>query len=156
PLESSTRGPPAGADRQRAPDVPPHAEDAQVVLDRAGVTAAGLTPYEARRRLDEHGKNTLPEAPQKSALRRLIEPLASPLVPMLLAAAGIAIVVGATSSHDVPLLSRYGDAIAILLIVILNAVLGYYQERRAEAALEALQKLSAPHARVRRDGKVAV
>src|SRR4029079_14824804 len=54
------------------------------------------------------------------------------------------------------LLSRFGDAIAILLIVVLNAFLGYYQERRAEAALDALQKLSAPNARLRRGGKVVV
>ena len=49
---------------------------------------------------------------------------------------------------------RFGDAIAILLIVVLNAVLGYYQERRAEAALDALQKMQTPNARVRRDDKV--
>ena len=78
----------------------------------------------------------------------------------LLAAAVIAVIVGLTAKGDgtegESLLQRFGDAIAILLIVILNAFLGYYQERRAEAALEALQKLSAPNARVRRDGKAAV
>ena len=51
---------------------------------------------------------------------------------------------------------RFGDAIAILLIVALNAVLGFYQERRAEAALDALQKMQTPNARVRRGDEVKI
>ncbi len=74
----------------------------------------------------------------------------------LLAAATIAVVVGITSGREHGLLARFGDAIAILLIVVLNAFLGFYQERRAEAALDALQKMSAPNARLRRGGKVIV
>ncbi|RYG64201.1 cation-translocating P-type ATPase, partial [bacterium] len=77
----------------------------------------------------------------------------NPIVLTLLVAAVIALVDGA-SKHDEPLLVRYGDAIAIFLIVFLNAVLGFYQEQRAEAALDALQKMQTPNARVRRDGVV--
>src|SRR5262247_98359 len=65
-------------------------------------------------------------------------------------------VVGFTATEGQSILNRFGDAIAILLIVILNAFLGYYQERRAEAALDALQRLSAPNARLRRGGKVVI
>jgi len=116
----------------------------------------GLTEAEAEKRLKEHGPNRLPEGKKKSALLRLLEQFANPLVLTLLAAAIIAVVVGFTAAAHESFLTRFGDAIAILLIVVLNAFLGYYQERRAEAALDALQKLSAPSARVRRDGKVAV
>jgi len=139
----------------RAPDRP-HAEDVTTFLERVGASSLhGLSEAEAARRLEEHGPNRLPDAEKKSTLRRIGEQFANPLVLTLLAAAAIAVIVGFTESHG-SILTRFGDAIAILLIVILNAFLGYYQERRAEAALDALQKLSAPTARVRRDGKVAV
>jgi Ca2+-transporting ATPase len=84
---------------------------------------------------------------------QLVSQFTNPIVLTLLAAAAIAIVDGASRSFE-PLLVRYGDAIAILIIVTLNAVLGFFQERRAEAALDALQKMQTPHARVRRDNEV--
>ncbi|MDI1436690.1 cation-translocating P-type ATPase [Polyangium sorediatum] len=133
-----------------------YAEDIDALLGRLGASSSGgLDEAEAEARLAKYGKNRLPDPPQKSALRRLFEQFANPLVLTLLAAAAIAVVVGFTD-HEGGILHRFGDAIAILLIVILNAFLGYYQERRAEAALDALQKLSAPSARVRRGGKVKV
>jgi Ca2+-transporting ATPase len=147
---------PQGGTGDGAGKVPAHAEELDALLARLGASgSAGLDEDEATARLARHGRNVLPEPPRKSTLRRLLEQFANPLVLTLLAAAAIATVVGFTD-HDGPLLSRFGDAIAILLIVILNAFLGYYQERRAEAALDALQKLSAPSARVRRSGKVQV
>ena len=134
-----------------------HALDINAFLERVDVSSsAGLTEVEAARRLEAHGPNRLPEQKRKSNLLRLLEQFMNPLVLTLLAAAIIAVVVGFTSSSETGILSRFGDAIAILLIVVLNAFLGYYQERRAEAALDALQKLSAPNARVRRGGKLAV
>ncbi|MGK4003336.1 cation-translocating P-type ATPase [Sorangium sp. So ce1036] len=137
--------------------IPVHAEEVGAFLERVGVSSAGgLTDAEAQRRLAEHGKNRLPETKKKSALVRILEQFANPLVLTLLAAAAIAVVVGVTADRTESFLHRFGDAIAILLIVVLNAFLGYYQERRAEAALDALQKLSAPNARVRRGGKTLV
>ncbi len=134
-----------------------HAEEIKVFLARVDVKSTdGLAEVEAKKRLDEHGLNKLPEAKKKSAILRILGQFANPLVLTLLAAATIAVVVGATSGSNEGFLTRFGDAIAILLIVILNAFLGYYQERRAEAALDALQKLSAPNARLRRGGKVVV
>ncbi len=139
------------------PNALAHAEEVSVVLGRAGVEIAkGLDDAEAARRLADEGPNSIPDAPRKSALVRILEQLVNPLVLTLLAAAAIAIVVGFTSGAEGGILARFGDAIAILLIVILNAILGYYQERRAEAALDALQKLSAPSARVRRGGRTVV
>ncbi|AUX45277.1 ATPase [Sorangium cellulosum] len=137
--------------------IPVHAEEVGAFLERVGVSSSGgLSEAEAQKRLAEHGKNRLPETKKKSALVRILEQFANPLVLTLLAAAAIAVVVGVTADQSESFLHRFGDAIAILLIVVLNAFLGYYQERRAEAALDALQKLSAPNARVRRDGRTAV
>jgi Ca2+-transporting ATPase len=152
----------AGARAKAAPSgglaiVPPHAEDCDVFLQRVEISSsAGLTEAVVAKLLAEVGPNSLPEGKKKSAIRRIAEQFVNPLVLTLLAAAAIAIVVGFTASSTMSFLARFGDAIAILLIVVLNAFLGYYQERRAEAALDALQRLSAPNARLRRDGKVVV
>ncbi len=140
-----------------AAPVPAHAEDCNRFLERVEVSSsAGLSEAAVAERLAEFGANQLPEGKKKSALLRILEQFINPLVLTLLAAAVIAIVVGFTASSSQSFLSRFGDAIAILLIVVLNAFLGYYQERRAEAALDALQRLSAPNARLRRGGKVVV
>jgi Ca2+-transporting ATPase len=117
----------------------------------------GLTEADAKARLAKYGTNELPSSPPPSALKRIIAQFANPIVLTLLAAAVVATVNGASSSHaNVTWLARYGDAIAIALIVVLNAVLGFYQERRAEAALDALKKMQTPNARVRRDDQVKV
>jgi P-type Ca2+ transporter type 2C len=134
-----------------------HAEDVAVFLKRISTNSAdGLSEDEASQRRAEHGLNRLPEGKKKSAWLRIAEQFMNPLVLTLLGAAAIALWVGVTAAHGESFLTRFGDAIAILLIVILNAFLGYYQERRAEAALDALQQLSAPSARLRRGGKVVV
>ncbi len=115
----------------------------------------GLSPKEVEERRQKYGPNKLPDPPKKNKLLQLLEQFVNPLVLTLLAAAIVAVVVGFSSSEG-SVLSRFGDAIAILLIVILNALLGYFQEQRAEAALDALQKMTAPTARVKRDGQVTV
>jgi Ca2+-transporting ATPase len=115
----------------------------------------GLKAAEVEKLTARYGLNKLPDPPKKSRLLQFLEQFINPLVLTLLAAAVVAVIVGFSDSEG-SLLSRFGDAIAILLIVVLNALLGYVQERRAEAALDALQKMTAPTARVRRDGQVAV
>ena len=115
----------------------------------------GLASSVAADRLRKHGPNEILAPPGPSSLRKLLAQFANPIVLTLLVAAVIAIVDGA-SRPDEPMLVRFGDAIAILLIVALNAVLGFVQEQRAEAALDALQRMQTPRARVRRDGEVRV
>ena len=133
---------------------PLHAESCDAILDRVAADAArGLSSADAAARLAKDGPNELPPPPRPSALVQLASQFTNPIVLTLLAAAAIAIVDGASRSFE-PLLVRYGDAIAILIIVSLNALLGFFQERRAEAALDALQKMQTPHARVRRDDHV--
>src|SRR6185295_5490713 len=105
----------------------------------------GLTGDEARRRFAISGANEIRRAPRPSRAKMLLGQLASPLIWLLLVAAAVS---GA--------LGEIADAIAIAFIVIVNALVGFFQEHRAENALEALRTLTAPRARVRRDGRQAV
>src|SRR5688500_2687065 len=98
---------------------------------------AGLGGAEAARRLAEHGRNELAQAPPEPWWRRLGRQFADLLIWVLIAAALLAGVLG-----------EWVDAIAIIAIVVLNGLLGFVQEGRAEQALAALRKLSSPHAKV--------
>ena len=135
---------------------PAHAESVEVLIEHFEADPSkGLASKAARDRLEKYGRNELPPAPRPSALKRFLGQFTNPIVLTLLAAAVIALVDGAHRHHE-PALVRYGDAIAIFLIVALNAILGFYQEQRAEAALDALEKMQTPNAKVLRDGKVIV
>ena len=118
--------------------------------------ARGLTHEAAKAALEKHGPNELPSSPPVSTWKRIIAQFANPIVLTLLVAAVVATVNGASSNAEASFLVRYGDAVAIALIVVLNAVLGFYQERRAEAALDALKKMQTPNARVRRSDQVRI
>jgi len=130
----------------------PYAASAALTCEPLGVDpTAGLTDGEAAARCSQFGENRLPEPPRQSEIRRFFRQLESPLVLVLIGAAAIATVVGVTERGGSFLL-RFGDALAILMIVLLNALLGYFQEHRAESALRALSRLSVPRARVLRAG----
>jgi Ca2+-transporting ATPase len=144
-------------DNPGKPRRPPHAEDVERVLEELGVDPSkGLSSADVNKRLAQFGPNRLPDPPRKSVWARLFGQLANPLVLTLLGAAAIAVVVGVSAHDETGFLTKFGDAIAILLIVIVNAVLGFVQESRAEAALDALKSMTAPTARVRRNGDVTV
>ena len=133
-----------------------HSRSAETVLRALGGDAAhGLAQAEAQGRYELYGPNALPSPPAPSRLLQFVKQFANPIVLTLLGAAIIALIEGLTR-HSASVLARFGDTIAITLIVLLNACLGFYQEVRAEAALDALQKLQTPKARVRRDDQVAV
>jgi len=128
----------------------PHAVSPRIICEALRVDPGrGLDAQESSRRRERCGPNSLPEPPQASELRRFLRQLESPLVLVLIAAAAIATAVG-FGEHGGSFAARFGDALAIALIVLLNAGLGYSQERRAEAALRTLSHLSVPHARVLR------
>ena len=103
----------------------------------------GLSQAEAQRRLAEHGPNELIDRGLKSPWLILWEQLTAVMVVILIIAALVS-----------ALLGDYKDAIAIMAIVILNAILGFSQEYRAEKAMAALKKMAVPTVKVRRDGRV--
>lgn len=102
----------------------------------------GLTPAEADRRLDAHGPNSLPEKPGKPAWRLFLDQYKSLLTLVLLAAGILAGLIGDTT-----------DMAVILVVVLFNSGLGFYQEYRAEKILDTLKSMLAQHSRVRRDGQ---
>ncbi|MFZ5858870.1 MAG: cation-translocating P-type ATPase [Chloroflexota bacterium] len=118
-----------------------HALNTEEVLKNLKVKDRGLTTEEARSRQAAYGLNQLMEAPRPGLLHMLWEQINSFVVWLLI----IASVISALLGDEI-------EAAAIMAIVVLNAVLGIIQERRAEEALAALKKLAAPEAQVLRDG----
>ncbi len=119
-----------------------------VVGRMASDRTAGLTAGEAARRLAEHGPNELESEPPTPVWRRVVAQLADPLVVLLLAAVTVSLVAWVGEGAE----GWPFDALVIGVIVVLNAVLGVAQERRAEDAVAALAQISAPVASVVRDG----
>lgn len=109
----------------------------------------GLTSSVAADRLRTHGPNALPAAPRVSLWRRLLRQFASPLIYLLLFALAFDVMVWAVEGAD----GWPVEAVAIGLILLLNAGLGLYQEQRSEAALARLAALAGAHAWVLRDGQ---
>lgn len=111
-------------------------------------TPDGLTQAQADERLARDGHNVLAEPPKPSVVKRFFAQLADPMILVLLAAALVSAVTSAYAHES------FADVIIILLVVIINAVLGVYQESKAEQAIAALKALSAAHSRVLRGGKI--
>ncbi|MGC1306674.1 MAG: cation-translocating P-type ATPase [Phormidesmis sp.] len=125
-----------------------HALEIQAALEAlSSSTDNGLSSVEAEQRLAEYGPNELKETGGRSRLRILLDQFADVMLLMLIAVAIVAAVL------DVRAGSFPKDAIAISAIVLLNAVLGYLQESRAEQALAGLKSLSAPNVLAIRGGK---
>ena len=118
-----------------------HALKAEEVLQSLKVRDQGLTTEEAASRQVAYGLNQLLEAPRPGLLSMLWEQINTFVVWLLIIASVVSALLGDTI-----------EASAIMAIVVLNAVLGIVQERRAEEALAALKKLAAPEAQVMRDG----
>ena len=119
-------------------------QDVSAVLSHFEVDAQeGLTEELAARRLKEYGPNELLDTGGRRPWEIIWEQLRGPMILLLIVAAGISAYLDETA-----------DAIVILAIVVLNAVLGFFQEYRAEKAIAALKQLAVPHVRVRRNGQV--
>ena len=122
-----------------------HSDTLHEVLSRLETDQEqGLSLQEGEKRLAEHGENRLEEAKQAGMLRRVLGQLKDPMILVLLAAAALSFFAG--GGQD------WLDAAIILLIVLFNTVISVSQEDNARKALEALRKLSAPKARVIREG----
>ncbi|MGE5048802.1 MAG: cation-translocating P-type ATPase [Deltaproteobacteria bacterium] len=129
--------------------LPPYRLHAAEVVAALGSDAKrGLSGEEVARRLLHHGKNELPRAPPVPAWRRFLAGFRDPLTTLLLVATVVSLVAWWIERESpVPY-----EALTIVAIVILNGVLGFLQESRAEQAIAALEAMSAPSARVLRDG----
>ena len=129
----------------------PYCKDIQDVLEDVGSTAEGLSTQQAQERLAKYGPNKLKEAEKLSLFQRFVEQLKDPMLIILLAAAAVSALTGMLSGH-----SEWAEVIIILAVVLLNAILGVIQESKAEAAIEALQNMTAATCKVLRDGKMVV
>lgn len=127
-----------------APSAHWHALDPDEALKRLDSSTEGLTGEEATRRLQETGLNLLEAEEEVGPLRLLVRQVHNPLIYLLAGAAVLSLLVG----HGV-------DAGVIAGVIVLNSLLGFFQEWRAEGALAALREMAAPHARVLRDGRPA-
>jgi len=132
--------------------VAPYREPAAMVVGALNSNAVdGLAEAEAKRRLDIHGPNRLKSAPETPWWRRLLEQFENLLVIILLAATVISVVEWLLQDPRETALPY--EAIVILAIVVLNALLGFFQESRAEKSVRALMALAAPESTVIRDGE---
>ena len=136
-----------------SPDAPPAdpslAGGAEVAGSLGSDPAKGLTSVEAAERLARAGPNRLDPEPEVPAWRKFLAQFADPLIYLLLAAVVVSLVAWVLEGGDgVPF-----EAIVIAVIIVANAVLGFVQERRAEEAVVALQRMAAPHATALRDGQ---
>ena len=141
-----------GAALAGSPPATPHRVPAQAVVAALGSDVAlGLTRAEAQRRLEQFGPNQLKSAPETPWWTRLLEQFQNFLVIILLVATVISMAEWLLQDPRETALPY--EAIVILLIVVLNALLGYFQESRAERSVRALMALAAPESTVVRDGE---
>ena len=117
------------------------------VLQEQNSTPEGLTAQEAEKRLAQYGPNKLKEAEKATLLQRFLDQLKDPMLIMLLCAAAVSAVTSVISGESMT------EVVIILIVVLLNAVLGVFQESKAEAAIEALQTMTAATSKVLRNGK---
>lgn len=123
-------------------------ESSSEVFGEVKSTENGLTSEQARRRSAEAGKNKLAEGKKTPLILRFLSQFADPMIIILIAAAVISAITSVLQK-EFP-----SDVIIIMFVVIVNAILGVYQESKAEKAIEALQKMAAATTKVLRDGKV--
>ena len=116
--------------------------EAQAALEKLASTEHGLSEAEVRERLATYGPNKFVEEEKISALKILVHQFASPLIYILILAAGVTF-----------FLEEYKDAVVIAAVVLFNALIGFVQEIKAEKSVKALKSMVAPKARVLREGK---
>ncbi|MBR3973606.1 MAG: cation-translocating P-type ATPase [Oscillospiraceae bacterium] len=128
-----------------------YVHSAEEVLQELGVTTEGLSAAQAQERLAKYGPNKLKEAEKPTLIQRFIEQLKDPMLIILMVAAAVSALTGMLAGEN-----EWAEVIIILAVVLLNAILGVVQESKAEAAIEALQTMTAATCKVIRDGKLVV
>ncbi len=127
---------------EQTPPTSLHAVSKETALRSLDAVETGLTSAEAARRLAEYGRNRLPEQPKRSAILRFLAHFHNVLIYVLIASAAV------TAA-----LQHWVDTGVILAVVLVNALIGFVQEGRAEQAMEAIRDMLAPHSSVLRDGR---
>ena len=118
-------------------------KERELVLKELAVDSVnGLSSHDVSERLELHGRNEFEESKKKTKIQMFLSQLKDPMIYILFAAVLISAFLG-----------EYSDAIIIVAVILLNAVIGMVQEAKAEQSLEALKKMSSPNALVRRDGR---
>ena len=120
------------------------------ILTELESSASGLSEEQDEERLERYGENKLAEAKKTTVLQRFFQQLKDPMLLILLAAAAVSAVTNALSGES------FTEVFIILVVVLLNAVLGVIQESKAEAAIEALQSMTAAKCKVLRGGELKV
>ena len=120
------------------------------ILTELESSASGLSEEQAEERLERYGENKLAEAKKTTVLQRFFQQLKDPMLLILLAAAAVSAVTNALSGES------FTEVFIILVVVLLNVVLGVIQESKAEAAIEALQSMTAAKCKVLRGGELKV
>ncbi len=123
-------------------------ESKDTVFQQVKSSENGLTESQAQARLLENGKNKLAEGKKDSLLKRFLQQLGEPMTVILIVAAVISAFTSAYANES------YADVFIIMIVVLINAVLGVYQESKAEKAIESLQEMAAATSKVLRGGSV--
>lgn len=128
----------------------PYSRELPELLDELKTDAdAGLTDVQAEERIQKYGENKLQEKKKKTNLQRFAEQFKDVMIVILLAAAAVSFAIAVHEGDG----GEFFEPVLILAIVVANAVMGMLQEGKAEKAMDALKSLSAPHAKVMRNGK---
>ena len=128
-----------------------YSRSAEDVLKELNVGHEGLSTAQAQERLEQYGHNKLKEAEKPTMMQRFIAQLKDPMLIILLIAAAVSAATNLLAGEN-----EMAEVIIILAVVLLNAVLGVLQESKAEAAIEALQTMTAATCKVIREGKLTV
>ncbi len=128
-------------------------ENVADVFEKVSSSENGLSTAEAEKRLQENGKNKLDEGKKKTMFQRVLEQLSDPMIIILIVAAVISAITEWFESGSFEF-KFPTDTVIIMVVVVINTVLGVIQESKAEAAIEALQEMSAATSKVIRDGKL--
>ncbi|MBR5252793.1 MAG: HAD-IC family P-type ATPase, partial [Clostridia bacterium] len=129
-----------------------HIPGDEVIRQLGTDQAVGLTAAQVAEKRAQFGENKLREKKKKTNFQRFLDQFKDAMILILLAAAAVSFVIACVEKNP----KEFFEPLLILLIVIINAVMGVMQESKAEKALDALKNMSAPHARVIRDGKEMV
>ena len=124
--------------------------DVKEVMLQENTSVSGLTSEEAAKREEKYGKNKLKAAKKKPLIIRFFEQLTDPMIIILICAAVVSGILAVVEGES------FADVIIILAVVLINAILGVYQENKAENAIEALQEMSAATSKVLRNGETVV